>query len=186
MHESEIKIYQSVWKHMLVAIACLGCAIGAWLMVTSTGSSGPAKVAGCVGVIFFGGGGLLYATTTLYNWMRHIPFFIIYENRVEIYQPFKLTYHTIPLADVKRFRLITINSVKFIAVDYTTASLTHKLAKTSSLKHRMMAFNVEASGGGCREFSRRWLGNEGARAVQLAEQSLKRQQPNNYKITSSI
>ena len=78
--------------------------------------------------------------------MRHIPFFIIYENKVEIYQPFKLTYHTILLADVKRFRLITINSVKFIAVDYTTASLTHKLAKTSGLKQRMMAFNVEASG----------------------------------------
>lgn len=173
MHESEIKIYQSVWKHMLVAIACLGCAIGAWLMVTSTGSSGPAKVAGCVGVIFFGGGGLLYATTTLYNWMRHIPFFIIYENRVEIYQPLKLTYHTIPLADVKRFRLITINSVKFIAVDYTTASLTHKLAKTSGLKQRMMAFNVEASGGAVESFLADGLAMKGQELCNLLNSRLK-------------
>ncbi|MCI6169500.1 MAG: hypothetical protein MR678_06125 [Muribaculaceae bacterium] len=105
--------------------------------------------------------------------MRHIPFFIIYENRVEIYQPFKLTYHTIPLADVKRFRLITINSVKFIAVDYTTASLTHKLAKTSGLKQRMMAFNVEASGGAVESFPTDGLAMKGQELCNLLNSRLK-------------
>lgn len=131
---------------MLLAIVCLALATGGWMAVKDASTGWPAKVMDGLGVIFFGGGGLFFTVTMLYNWVRHIPYMVIYDDRVDVFQVRKQSYHTIPLADVKRFRLITVGSVKMVAVDYKVTAVIHKMNKSSGFKQRMMAFSFNASG----------------------------------------
>ncbi len=69
-----------------------------------------------------------------------------HEDRLELYIQVKGTYHTIYFTDVKRFRLIKIQSTKLIAVDYKITSLIHKVDKSSASTQRMMTFNFAVSG----------------------------------------
>ncbi|EFA91023.1 hypothetical protein HMPREF0650_1228 [Hoylesella buccalis ATCC 35310] len=144
---TEIRIYQSLRKNMLWAILCFVFALGGYFILTDASTSWPTKVLGGVlGMIFFGGGGLFLFLSTLYNRIRQTPLLIIHEDRLELYVQVKGTYHNINFADVKRFRLIKIQSTKLIAVDYKITSLIHKIEKSSASTQRMMTFNFAVSG----------------------------------------
>ena len=144
---TEIRIYQSLRKNMLWAILCFVFALGGYFILTDASTSWPTKVLGGVlGMIFFGGGGLFLFLSTLYNRIRQTPLLIIHEDRLELYVQVKGTYHNINFADVKRFRLIKIQSTKLIAVDYKITSLIHKVDKSSASTQRMMTFNFAVSG----------------------------------------
>lgn len=147
MNMTEIRIYQNLWKNMLWAVLCFAFAAGGCQIVYDVHTNWPTKVfAGFGSLIFFGGGGLFLILQTLYNRIRHIPLLIIHEDRLDLYEQRKGTYHTIHFANVKRFRLIKIHSTKLIAVDYKVTPLIHKLEESSSFMQRMMTFNFNVSG----------------------------------------
>ena len=83
---------------------------------------------------------------TLYNITTHIPFLIIHDDRLDIYEQRKRTYRTIYFKDVEQFRLISIYSNNYIAIDYCTVPLMRKMDNASCLTQRMMTFNVSVSG----------------------------------------
>lgn len=144
---TEIRIYQSLRKNMLWAILCFVCASGGYFILTDASTSWPTKVLGGVlGMISFGGSGLFLILSTVYNRIRQIPLIIIHEDRLELYIQVKGTYHTIYFTDVKRFRLIKIQSTKLITVDYKETPLIHKIEKSSAFTQRIMAFNLDVSG----------------------------------------
>ena len=65
---AEIKIYQSLWKNLLLVICCVIFAIGAIFIIADDSCKIMTKVCGgWLGVIFFGGGGLFICVTTFYN-----------------------------------------------------------------------------------------------------------------------
>lgn len=104
-------------------------------------------IVGCLGVIFFGGGGLFLGVITLYNAIKHIPYLIIYEDRVKQYVQFKAAYDTIFFADVKSFRLMNINGAMHIAIDYKDPYILKKQKSktTSGIVKRLMAFNFKVT-----------------------------------------
>ncbi|WP_276893063.1 STM3941 family protein [Hallella bergensis] len=143
----EIRIYQSLRKNILLAILCFVFALGGYFILTDASTSWPTKVfGGGLVIIFFGGGGLFLFLSTLYNRIRQIPLLIIHEDRLESYEQVKGTYHTIYFTDVKRFRLIKIQSTKLITVDYKVTPLIHKIEKSSAFTQRIMALNLDVSG----------------------------------------
>lgn len=144
---TEIRIYQCLWKNMLLVVLCFTLAAGGYQTIQNMHAGWVTKVFGdWLGILFFGGGGLFLFLQTLYNRIRHIPLLIIHEDRVDFYSQLKGTYHTIHFADVKRFRLIRIYSTKLIAVDYKAKPLTHKLKTSPGLVQRVMAFNLKVAG----------------------------------------
>lgn len=124
---SEIRIYQSVWKNTFYAICCLAFAIVGYLIIINPSTKWPTKIfGGLLNMIFFGGASALFFAMASHKRIRRIPFLIIYADRLGIYKQRNGDYHTINYADVKKFRLVKIHSSKMIAVDYKTAPLIHK------------------------------------------------------------
>ena len=117
----EIRIYHSLWKNILLTVGCFAFAAGGYFILHD-------------------------ANTSLYNITTHIPFLIIHDDRLDIYEQRKRTYRTIYFKDVKQFRLISIYSNNYIAIDYCTVPLMRKMDNASCLTQRMMIFNVSVSG----------------------------------------
>lgn len=145
--EAEIKIYQSLWKNTLLAILCLAFAVVGYMIIRDDGDDLMTKVlGGWLNIVFFGGGGLFVLIVTLYNRIRHIPFLIIYEDRLKFYVQSKGIYYTVRFADVERFRLTKVSSSKMIAIDYKVTPLIHKMEESSGFVQKMMEFNIEVTG----------------------------------------
>ena len=83
---------------------------------------------------------------TLYNLITRIPFLIIYDDRLDIYEQRKRTYRTIYFKDVVQFRQFSIYSNKYIAIDYCTKPLMRKMEESSCLTKRVMKFNASVTG----------------------------------------
>lgn len=146
---AEIKIYQSLWKNLLLVICCVIFAIGAIFIIADDSCKIMTKVCGgWLGVIFFGGGRLFICVTTFYNSIRHIPYLILYKDRVEIYVQFKGTYKVVKFEDVKFFRLIKMHHVKYIAIEYKTKYISQKMEspETSNFIKKLMVFNLQLIG----------------------------------------
>ena len=144
---SEIRIYQGVWKNTFYAICCLAFAIVGYLIIINPSTKWPTKIfGGLLNMIFFGGASALFFAMASHKRIRRIPFLIIYADRLGIYKQRNGDYHTINYADVKKFRLVKIHSSKMIAVDYKTAPLIHKFDGASDLKQNIMNFNFNEIG----------------------------------------
>lgn len=143
----EIRIYHSLWKNMLLTIGCFVFAASGYFILHDANTSWPTKVfVGIGSMIFFGCGGMFVFLMTLYNITTHIPFLIIHDDRLDIYEQRKRTYRTIYFKDVERFRQISIYSNNYIAIDYYAKPLKRKMEEASYLTQRMMKFNVSVSG----------------------------------------
>lgn len=143
----EIRIYHSFWKNMLLTIGCLAFAASGYFILHDVHTSWPTKVFGGIGsMIFFGCGGMFMFMMTLYNITTRIPFLIIYDDRLDVYEQRKRTYRTIYFKDVERFRQISIYSNKYIAIDYCTKPLMRKMEESSCLTKRVMKFNASVTG----------------------------------------
>ena len=148
---TEIRIYQSLWKNLLLAIISIAFALVGLLMVQDAHIASHADmtkrlVAGWGSMIFFGGGGILIFLDTLYNRIRHVPLLIIYEDRVCMYVQLKGAYQTILFSDVKRFRMKKYMSTKMITIDYKAEPMRQKMEKASWLKNNVMALNLKVVG----------------------------------------
>lgn len=145
----EIKIYQSLWKNLLLVICCMFFAIGAIFIIADDSCKIMTKICGgWLGAMFFGGGGLFLCVTTFYNSIRRIPYLIIYKDRVEIYVQLKGIYKVVKFADVKSFRLIKVHHTRYIAVDYKTKYISQKMEspETSNFIKKLMAFSLQLTG----------------------------------------
>ena len=92
----EIRIYHSLWKNILLTVGCFAFAAGGYFILHDANTSWPTKVFGGIGsMVFFGCGGMLMFMMTLYNITTHIPFLIIHDDRLDIYEQRKRTYRTI-------------------------------------------------------------------------------------------
>lgn len=121
--KEEIKVYQSLWKNLILVILCLAFALVGCLMIGD--DDGVMKVGGWVNIVFFGGGGLFTLTSTLLNRIRHIPLLTIYKDRLEWLEQRKGVCHSVKFADVESFQLTKVQSVKIIIVHYKTTPFTH-------------------------------------------------------------
>lgn len=145
-NEAEIRIYQSLWKNMLLGILCLAFAVGGYFIIKDEECNLVTKVlGGWLNVIFFGGG-LFVIILTLYNRIRSTPLLIIHDDRLEMYVQRKAAYHTVSFADVKCFRLINVFNTKQIAIDYKTVPLINRFEESSGVRQSVMRFNFNAVG----------------------------------------
>ena len=143
----EIIIYQSLWKNALWVAGCLAFSvIGCTIIRDNYCDLATKIIGGWLNIIFFGGCGLVLTVTILYNRIRHIPFLIIYEDRLELYEQRKRSYYSISFANVRKFRLVSLYSSKMISVDYKTIPLIHKVEESSDFKQRLMIFNFKNTG----------------------------------------
>lgn len=143
---NEIRIYYSFWKNMLMAIGCLAFAACGWLMIHDIHITRPSKVyIGIAGMVFFGGCGIFLLGQTLYQRIRRIPFLIIYDDRLDIYEWRNGTYRTIYFREVECFRLIKIYKSKLIAIDYKETPMKEKMEEASCFTQHMMEFNARVS-----------------------------------------
>jgi hypothetical protein len=173
LYDTEIKIYQSFWKNLLLIMGCILFVVGGGYII-----SGPSRIVtriigGWLCVVFFGGGGLFLCVTVLLNSVRHIPYLIIYKDRVELYVLLKANYDTIYFADVQRFRLIKIGYSKQVAIDYKATFLSKKIKSSSTILRRLMLFNMQVVGA-VESFAISNLTMKGKEIYRLLEEHLKR------------
>ena len=146
-NEAEIRIYQSLWKNMLLVALCLAFAVVGYMIIRDDDCGLVKKMlGGWLNIIFFGGGGLFIAAITIHNRIRHIPLLVIYEERLELYEQRKGWYYSINFADVGKFRFVNGSSLKMIAVDYKASPLIHKFEESSGFKQGLMKYNFNETG----------------------------------------
>lgn len=145
----EIKVYQNPWKNLLIGICCLLFAILGINIIADDNCRIVTKImGGWLGSIFFGVGGLCLCVTSLYNYLRRIPYLVIHKDRIEIYVQIKASYNTIYFKDVQKFYLITIGSTKLIAIDYQPTYIVQRMKShtTSNFMKKIMRFNLNKTG----------------------------------------
>lgn len=146
---AETKIYQSIWKNMLLVVACFLFVALACIMIQDDTYSirwPGSKLVGWIGLVFFGVGGIVIFVATVYNRIRHIPLLVIYEDRLELYVQSKGKYQVINFADVSRFRLIKFRSAKMITIDYKNGAIKRKYKESSAFRRWLMDFNFMTVG----------------------------------------
>ena len=145
----EIRVYQSLWKNLLLGICGLLFATMGVFIIADDNCSMVTKIIGGWSVsIFFGVGGLSICIMTLYNYLRRIPYLVIYKDRIEIYVQIKASYNTVYFKDVQKFRLITIGTSKQIAIDYHPQYIAQRMRShtTSNFIKKIMRSNIELTG----------------------------------------
>lgn len=141
-----IRVYQNLWKNLLLGICSLLFAIMGIFIIADDNCRMVTKIiGGWLGSIFFGVGGLAICIMSLYNYLRRIPYLVIYKDRIEIYVQIKASYNTVYFKDVQKFRPITIGSSKQIAIDYHPEYIAQRMKShtTSNFIKKIMIFNID-------------------------------------------
>lgn len=108
-----------------------------------------AKFWGWVGIIFFGGIGLVVAVGLFYMLIRRIPNIKIFNDRMEYYVPMQMKYKTVYFRDVEGFRLINMSSkARLITIDYKPDVIgeEYEAEETSGLKKWLLSISYEYTG----------------------------------------
>lgn len=144
-----IRVYQNLWKNLLLGICSLLFAIMGIFIIADDNCRMVTKIiGGWLGSIFFGVGGLAICIMSLYNYLRRIPYLVIYKDRIEVYVQFKASYDTVYFKDVQKFRPITIGASKQIAIDYRPEYIAQRMKShtTSNFIKKIMRFNLNKTG----------------------------------------
>lgn len=73
-----IRVYQNLWKNLLLGICSLLFAIMGIFIIADDNCRMVTKIiGGWLGSIFFGVGGLAICIMSLYNYLRRIPYLVI-------------------------------------------------------------------------------------------------------------
>ena len=144
---NEIRIYQSQYKSLSLAVMCLLFVTGGVFILNDDDCNMAVKlVGGWLNIAFFGLGGLLQLFATLHNRIKNIPFIIITDRNVSFYVQFKKIYHTINFDDVKQFRIISIYGSKMIAVDYKKNVMEQLFGGSNGITTQLMTYNLKKTG----------------------------------------
>lgn len=102
-----------------------------------------------IGIIFFGGAGLVVGVSLFYMLIRRIPYIKIFDDRMEYYVPMRMKYKTVYFRDVEGFRLINMSSkARLITIDYKPDIIgeEYEAEETSGLKKWLFSINYEYTG----------------------------------------
>ncbi len=148
--QSEIAIYYSSWKILYRVLLCVVMIMVSLFLVFNDGIQRPgAKFWGWVGIIFFGGTGLVVAVGLFYMLIRRIPNIKIFNDRMEYYVPMQMKYKTVYFRDVEGFRLINMSSKeRLITIDYKPDVIgeEYEAEETSGLKKWLLSISYEYTG----------------------------------------
>ena len=124
-----IRIYHSLWRMLLLALASLAFAVAGFFMAIHS-TKGFHIVVGWIGVVFFGLGGLNMLFVMLKERLTGKPFLTITDEAI-IKEWTKQT--VIRFADVKSFNVVKVGRQKFIAVHYKPGVEQQKMDEVGAL-----------------------------------------------------
>lgn len=140
--DTEIRIYESLPKSLLMSLLCLMFAVGG-IFILGDDRAGIAikMIGGWLNILFFGLGGLFMLGSTLYKRLRRIPSLIIRDDCVCIYIPLKNKYDIILFKNVNSFSLTKLNMTKLISVNYKPAEMIKEFNRSSHIEQLLTTFN---------------------------------------------
>lgn len=140
--DTEIRIYESLPKSLLMSLLCLMFAVGG-IFILGDDRAGIAikMIGGWLNILFFGLGGLFMLGSTLYKRLRRIPSLIIRDDCVCIYIPLKNKYDIILFKNVNSFSLIRPSMTKLISVNYKSAEMIKEFDRSSHIEQLLTTFN---------------------------------------------
>ena len=148
--QSEIAIYYSPWKILYRLLLCVVMImVSLFLAFNDSVQRLGAEFWGWVGLIFFGGAGLVVGVSLFYMLIRRIPYIKIFDDRMEYYVPMRMKYKTVYFRDVEGFRLINMSSkARLITIDYKPDIIgeEYEAEETSGLKKWLYSINYEYTG----------------------------------------
>lgn len=142
----KIKIYQSIWKILPLAVGGLLIGLLCTILTKSDNPDSTGRLMGWFGVIFGIGGGAIILLGPILHRLLHTPYIIIHNDRIDFYQPSKYTYQTIYFNDVKMFHVSKVSSAEYIAVDYKSEAMKQEREKASDIKRKLMNINFRITG----------------------------------------
>lgn len=139
----KIEIYHSIFKTTILFVVAQLFTVPAIYFLFNPDLDFNKKILFWSAILLFGVTALFVLGIAVYYRCRHIPYLIIYEDRLEIYVHLKRKYKVIPFSDVKNFRIIKIERTKQITIDFKSDLIHNKYQKNSKskLKSAILAFN---------------------------------------------
>ena len=134
-----VRIYHSMWRMLLLALASLTFAVAGFLMAIHS-PKGFHIVVGWIGVVFFGLGGLYMLYGTLKERLTGKPFLTITDEAV-IMDGMKQA--VIRFADVKSFNVVKMGKQEFVAVHYKPGVELKKMDEANGLDRSIRKLNLQ-------------------------------------------
>lgn len=134
-----VRIYHSMWRMLLLALASLTFAVAGFLMAIHS-PKGFHIVVGWIGVVFFGLGGLYMLYGTLKERLTGKPFLTITDEAV-IMDGMK--HAVIRFADVKSFKVVKMGKQEFVAVHYKPGVELKKMDEANGLDRSIRKLNLQ-------------------------------------------
>ncbi len=148
--QPEVAVYYSPGKILYRLLLCVVMIMVSLFLAFNDGIQRPgAKFGGWIGIIFFGGVGLVVGVSLFYMLIGRIPNIKIFNDRMEYYVPMQMKYKTVYFRDVEGFRLINMSSkARLITIDYKPDVIgeEYEAEETSGLKKWLYSINYEYTG----------------------------------------
>lgn len=148
--QPEVAIYYSPGKILYRLLLCVAMImVCLFLAFNDSVQRLGAEFWGWVGLIFFGGVGLVVFVSLFDMLIRRIPYIRIFNDRMEYYVPMQMKYKTVYFRDVEGFRLINMSSkARLITIDYKPDVIgeEYEAEETSGLKKWLYSINYEYTG----------------------------------------
>ena len=148
--QPEVAVYYSPGKILYRLLLCVVMImVSLFLAFNDSVQRLGAEFWGWIGIIFFGGAGLVVGVSLFYMLIRRIPYITIFDDRMEYYVPMRMKYKTVYFRDVEGFRLINMSSkARLITIDYKPDIIgeEYEAEETSGLKKWLFSINYEYTG----------------------------------------
>ena len=148
--QPEVAVYYSPGKILYRLLLCVVMImVSLFLAFNDSVQRLGAEFWGWIGIIFFGGAGLVVGVSLFYMLIRRIPYIKIFDDRMEYYVPMRMKYKTVYFRDVEGFRLINMSSkARLITIDYKPDIIgeEYEAKETSGLKKWLFSINYEYTG----------------------------------------
>ena len=148
--QPEVAVYYSPGKILYRLLLCVVMImVSLFLAFNDSVQRLGAEFWGWIGIIFFGGAGLVVGVSLFYMLIRRIPYIKIFDDRMEYYVPMRMKYKTVYFRDVEGFRLINMSSkARLITIDYKPDIIgeEYEAEETSGLKKWLFSINYEYTG----------------------------------------
>lgn len=148
--QPEVAVYYSPGKILYRLLLCVVMImVSLFLAFNDSVQRLGAEFWGWIGIIFFGGAGLVVGVSLFYMLIRRIPYIKIFDDRMEYYVPMRMKYKTVYFRDVEGFRLINMSSkARLITIDYKPDVIgeEYEAEETSGLKKWLYSINYEYTG----------------------------------------
>ena len=134
-----VRIYHSMWRMLLLALASLAFAVAGFFMAIHS-TKGFHIVVGWIGVVFFGLGGLYMLYGMLKERLTGKPFLTITDEAV-IMEGMKQA--VIRFADVESFNVVKMGKQEFVAVHYKPGVELKKMDEANGLDRSIRKLNLQ-------------------------------------------